>query len=289
MFYLHNNSPLQKTFRPEYLIKMVKLRLFCPENIVRVLFVSFLSVLTLVTTNNPQVVVNKQFERLTGRHFQCSTTMQVLLVPPNLLNCARACLKLEDCTSFTTTTTTTTAAAARKLDSCAYCPDQNISGLMVDPFENHTETWTYRVAHYTDPPTKTVLSTPGAGTIGKLVTVKGTAQVPMPSKFVVDFLKEAGRKVILRVARYAETTNFIRVNSKIDNKWSLETIRDATPGFFPFAEGEDYEIDVLTTRSGFMIYINSLYMMTYNVTISMAESVDSMIYRFQDELSAICF
>ena len=160
---------------------------------------------------------------------------------------------------------------------------------MVDPFENLTETWTYRVAHYTDPPIRTVLSTPGAGTIGKLVTVKGTVQVPMASKFVVDFLKKAGMKIILRVARHAGTTNFIRVNSKIDNKWSLETIRDAAPGFFPFTEGEDYEIDVLTTRSGFMIYINSLYMMTYNVTISMAESVDSMIYRFQDELSAICF
>ena len=264
---------------------MAKLRLFCTDSIGRVLLGSAFSVLLLVTPNNTQaVVVNKRFERLTGTYFQCSATLQMLLVSPNLLNCALACLRLEDCTSFTTT-----AAAAGKLDSCAYCPDQSIAGLMVDPFENHTETWTYRVAHYTDPPIKTVLSTPGAGTIGRLVTVKGTVPVPMPKKFVVDFLKQAGREVILRFARYAETTNYIRLNAKTDGKWSKQNIRDAAPGLFPFTEGEDYEIDVLTTRRGFMIYINSIYVMTYNVTISKAELIDAMLYKFEEEVSAIIF
>ncbi|KAK3772479.1 hypothetical protein RRG08_043694 [Elysia crispata] len=269
---------------------MAKLRLFCTDSIGRVLLGSAFSVLLLVTPNNSHaVVVSKRFERLTGTYFQCSATLQMFLVSPNLLNCALACLRLEDCTSFTTTTTITTVAAAGKLDSCAYCPDQSIAGLMFDPFESHTETWIYRVAHYTDPPFRTVLSTPGAGTIGRLVTVKGTVSVPMPEKFVLDFLKKAGREVILRFTRYAETTNYIRVNAKTDGEWSQENIRDAAPALFPFTEGEDYEIDVLTTRRGFMIYINSIYVMTYNVTISNAELIDAMHYRFAEEVSAIIF
>ncbi|RUS74287.1 hypothetical protein EGW08_017962 [Elysia chlorotica] len=309
----------------------------------RVVFtVIVLYVLRTSSAQSSDQVVSHRFERRLGLRFQCNVSEEVLLAAPVdlLLSCATACASLTNCKSFNI------ISAWEKPNSCSFCPAQNITDLMFGGSvanKTHSETWLRRAARYIYPAEKQELSAPGALEVGTLVVVKGTAPTTMPRKFAVDFYnKEQGVKtlVLLRFVRFVDTTNFIRANSKVDGNWitanqreaapglfpfaegedfeiSLHPLegngipgiehrlptqkskvdgkwitanqRDAAPGLFPFAEGEDYEINVLTTAQGYKIYVNGVYVMTYDVSIATAGLADAIMCLFSLEVTYISY
>ncbi|GFS02898.1 galectin-3 [Elysia marginata] len=197
------------------------------------------------------------------------------------VQCARACLNLEACTAFT--------FSDGVQGSCSFCPAENITALVFTPADNHTETWVRRYGQFINPVRKQYLPIPGGGSPGRLVVVKGTALVPMPRKISLEFLNEEQGVVVLKFSRYIDRINHIRLNAKIGDTWDQATKRNVPEELFPFAEGEDYEINFLMTSRGFAVYVNDRYLMTYNMTISYAGLIDTIEVRCLQELRHISF
>ena len=121
---------------------------------------------------------------------------------------------------------------------------------------------------------------------------KGKTPAPLPYKFVIKFYDDNNQDLILRFFRLRDPVpSFIKVNANVPSlPWSSsEYNMDAALNFNPFVEGEDYEIDVLSTRHGFVFYVNGLYVLTYNITISCAEDIAFVGYRIQPEIYFITF
>ena len=122
--------------------------------------------------------------------------------------------------------------------------------------------------------------------------MKGKASIPLPDRFNVDFLDKELVDIILRFNRQKfANLGFVKVNS-LENStaWvDSDGIRRAAPDFNPFVEGEDYEIDILPTRHGYVIYVDGLYALTYDVTISLAGDIAFMRSKGAQEIYDISF
>ena len=232
----------------------------------------------------PERVVSTRFEKLPDRHFTCDVTSTSLSTSTvNAVNCALSCSALEDCKNFAITT--------GYQSSCVYCPAKNITGLTSATIEENvqTRTWVALAVQYTDPPLRTDLPAPGVGATGTLIVVRGSTPVPIPRKFTLDFLHRAENKIILRFSRYAEGTNFIRMHARLNGMWENKYRVDVQQGLFPFTEGHSYRIDFIITKQGFVVYVNDVYLMTYDKTVSLLSSIDTIFYKFEHEVSDISF
>ncbi|GFR71271.1 galectin [Elysia marginata] len=233
--------------------------------------------------------VSKRYESFPDRHFTCGVPLQLLDGEGGggnkRLTCALACQELAACTSFTFT--------KEAEGSCAFCPAKNITALVFTPKDNQTESWIRRSGHYLKPVHEQVLDIPGAGAAGGLIVVKGTASTPLHWKRFMDLFNKKQETIMLRFIRFAESPNsnasFIRLNSMFNDTWSVETERNLPLELFPFAEGENYEINFLTTSHGFIVYVNGVYLITYSLSISKAEFIDSMRLKFGPELNYVSF
>ncbi|KAK3763263.1 hypothetical protein RRG08_028173 [Elysia crispata] len=230
--------------------------------------------------------ISSRFDKLTGRHFTCDIPLQPLYVRAlSSLLCARACLELKDCNSFVITTGIQ--------GSCTYCPAENITALEFVPTGEQTDSWVHRKILLANPLSGKSYPIPGIGTFGTLVAVKGRVPIPLPSKFFVDFKNKTTKNTIFRFVRYSVANpSYIRLNAIIDSTYLTnkgDNIVNPVPTLFPFAEGEPYEINILITRYGFVVYVEGIYVYTYNVTISYAADIDFVVYQFESEVYEISF
>ncbi|GFS15380.1 galectin [Elysia marginata] len=230
------------------------------------------------------VTCGKRYESFTDRHFACEVPLQLVDDTGGggntLVTCARACQDMDLCSSFTFT-------ERSQGWSCAFCPAENITALAFTPNDNRTETWIRRSGRVITPVHGQLADIPGAGEPGRLIVVKGTASTPLHHKRFMDLFNKQRGTIVLRFVRFA---SFIRLNSKLSGRsWSSDTERDFPVELFPFAEGEPYEINLLTTSGGFAVYVNGVYIMTYDLSISKAKTIDSMRLKFGAELHYVSF
>ena len=240
----------------------------------------------LIGISSSVTTTSKRFEKLIDRHFTCEIPLQSLAVrPETVLFCASACHELDDCTTFD--------FIRGDQDSCVYCLSQNITALNFVSAGSQTETWVSRQHRYIDPRKKTLLPAPGDAASGNLIVFKGKASIPLPEDFYIDLWDKERVDRILRIVRFKDPQpNFIRLNSKVHTInicQSGNCIMDAASEFNPYAEGEDYEVDVLTTRHGFVIYVNGQYVLTYNLTICLAGDVAAIRFKEEPEIYDISF
>ena len=284
---IHPAQLVSDSFCPARQTLAVTMWLLCVGEYIFVLNLSILHVLSNLATFSDAVMA-KQFMILERRHFTCELTEQ----PPqfttskSLLECAAACncQDIDDCMSFTFD-----PSASVK---CSYCPAQNITGIIFGAPNTRAKTyyvpWT---GHLQNPKPKKDISSPGMGKIGRLILIKGKTPVPVPYQMVIDFMDKVDKSVILRFGRYVNNTGhrYIRLSSRVTSQWPDENRRYAPLGLFPFAEGVDYQIDILTSRHGFAVYVDGVYILTYNVSISRAGLIDITRHRFQPEITDIFF
>ncbi|KAK3777608.1 hypothetical protein RRG08_021724 [Elysia crispata] len=227
--------------------------------------------------------VSTNFKKLKDLEFDCDVSPDSL-VPgfSDYITCARACKERIDCTFFVFTPNISRAPSGAKVGRCTACPASNITGLNYIPINPQAETWLHTLGHVLDPQPYKYISIPGALSIGRLLVVKGRAPKPAPNRMVIDVFHNNKADVTTRITprfNYHGMVDRMVVSSRVSGKWAVTVFPES---IFPFAEGKDFEINLLATRQGFMVYVNESFMRTVVKTIYMANDIGYLRFETTD-------
>ncbi|GFR73093.1 hypothetical protein ElyMa_000396600 [Elysia marginata] len=220
------------------------------------------------------------FQKYENLELACEVS-PVQLTPSSgdILTCSRACKEHRDCTSFVYTENSSSVPSHVKPGKCTFCPVHNITGLRYPPIaSSQTETWLGFLGRMFEPPSHTFLPIKGALSIGKLMVVKGRVPVPAPARFYVDIFQNDQANVVIRIAprlKFLEHENQLRISSfVVGDKWDVRIIPE-----FPFAEGKDYEISLLSTKHGLAVYIDKVFMHNVYRTLNMVSDIGYLSFK----------
>ncbi|GFO39448.1 hypothetical protein PoB_006595300 [Plakobranchus ocellatus] len=222
------------------------------------------------------------FVRLKDVKLICESDL-VLLTPSasKSLECARECKRRADCTAFMFTPlsgVSQSTATKGKLGMCSWCPAFSIVNVSYTAGDPQLETWRNILGYLVHPPENTDLEIPGALSVGRYLAINGRVPDPPPDRIRVTLypnsrLHTRVPDIALRIMprfQHRGHTNTLVVTCRIEYVFR-ETV--FPEGVFPFSAGQNFEIAVLATPSGFSVYIEGIFMTAVNDSAFMVGDV----------------
>ncbi|RUS91355.1 hypothetical protein EGW08_000872 [Elysia chlorotica] len=222
--------------------------------------------------------LSTKYVKLKDLEFNCDVSPKESL--GDYITCARACTERPDCTFFEFTPSISSGDSWPRLGTCTSCPANNITGLTITPNNTQTETWVHIFGRIVDPQPETYISIPGALSVGRLLVIKGRIPVPAPERVIVDIYHNNKDDIPVRVTprfNYKDMVKRLIVANRRSGNWAVTVLPQST---FPFYEGKDFEIRLLTTVRGFMVYVNEDFIRTNVKPIYMTNDIG--YFRFED-------
>ncbi|GFO22923.1 hypothetical protein PoB_004942800 [Plakobranchus ocellatus] len=231
---------------------------------------------------------SSQFVKLETLKFVCAVDLLPLTLSPGgskYLECARECKRQPDCTAFVFTPyDVSLQPAGVKLGTCLWCPANNISDVDHTVAQLDSEIWQHVLGYVMQPQNRIELEIPGALSIGRYLTVYGRVPDPAPKRFCVTIhpynrlQKEDWAVRISPRFNYLGHKKELFINGRINSEYvDNNTYKGKS---FTFYKGENFEIAILATTSGFAVFINGVYIKTVQATGYMAGDIGFIELRY---------
>ncbi|GFR93475.1 galectin [Elysia marginata] len=249
---------------------------------------AFRAVLLLICHINQQVgsciLISSKFAKFENIELSCGVSQYPLL--PSVgdhLTCSKACKENPDCTSFVFTPFTSSTISNVRLGTCSFCPAYNITGLNYISIISQAETWLGFFGRILHPPSITYLPIPGALSMGRLLVIKSRVPIPEPERIIFDIFHSNKKDIVYRVSprwSYKGVKERLMISSNVNKTWDVKSLSASK---FPFLKGEDFEINILTTQQGFMVYIDGNSMRKlYDKTIHLTKDIGFLRFEYTD-------
>ncbi|GFR93472.1 hypothetical protein ElyMa_004379300 [Elysia marginata] len=229
------------------------------------------------------ISMSTNFAKLENIELLCGVNLVPLLPHAgDHLTCSRACKENPDCTSFVFTPFTSSIISNVRLGTCSFCPAYKISGLNYINITSQAETWLGFLGRILDPPSDTYLPIPGALSMGKLLVIKSRVPIPEPERIIFDIFHNNKEEVTTRVSPRFNFRNVVKklmISTKVNKMWAVTGVSLSN---FPFFEGTDFEINILTTHQGFMVYAGGILVRTLYETLYMATDIGYLRFEYSD-------
>ncbi|GFO03912.1 hypothetical protein PoB_003041700 [Plakobranchus ocellatus] len=212
-----------------------------------------------------QATGSTRFVRYTDRTFACKTDLAPLTPSPaNYLVCARTCLRQPDCTAFMLTRHSTGFSDGPGSRTCWWCPANQIASISYALADPQLETWFNVLGYLVSPTTKDEpLAVPGAlSTVGRIVIFQGRVPDPAPPRFRLTLFVNDTENIVVRVSprfKFAGHVNRLLVSSRTGSQYNRLLLPNTC---FPFSPGQNFEVLLLATNQGFLVYIDGAYIGT---------------------------
>ncbi|GFN75575.1 hypothetical protein PoB_000208100 [Plakobranchus ocellatus] len=178
--------------------------------------------------------------------------------PIGRLECATACRKHLNCSTFIFTPLPTSSVG-----SCSWCPAFSTRATTFTTTEQLMEIWSPVSGRLVSPASSIDLAIPSPLTEGRVLTVRGRVAPQPPPEFWISLTLFNQDIVYQPLAIFDKGIYFetIRMGYRIGPVWHTENL---SQGLFPFRANEDFVIVVLVTTEGFITYINGIFIATMN-------------------------
>ncbi|GFN96622.1 galectin [Plakobranchus ocellatus] len=227
------------------------------------------------------------FMKLENDNVICdSDLLQLIPMSYNNAECALACQLEPNCTSFMFSPCKV-CSPGLDIGTCSQCPSYNFTDVNPHP---DTEVWLHSLGYVASPPNDVFVTIPRALSAGRFMVVRGRVPDPAPSFIIVSCLDNTANEnyaVYIELCfscSSASTANRVLLWNRIDSQWRYETLPE---GVFPFAAGQEFQVEILAANDGFRVYVDGAFLGSITRSASLVGAVELLFLRDADFYSVM--